>query len=167
MDNIEKIIIKSIGPLSEFPFTNTNPRDATEGRFSIPFVSACARYEIKTLKWYDQKNINNGRLQNFAKKINIENDNQANNIFQDDSNKILSKITIIQKNKKKFYCEELVLRGNNLTFIDKEYLKDKFFQLASPIFANSKKINSLTQSIMGLEKIKNIAEWMKEFSPVQ
>lgn len=167
LDNIEKIIIKSIGPLSKFPFTNTNPRDATEGRFSIPFVLACALYEINTLKWYDQKNINNGRLQNFAKKINIENDNQANDIFQDDSNKILSKITIIQKNKKKFYCEGLVPRGNNLTFIDKKYLKDKFFQLASPIFASSKKINSLIKSIMELEKMKNIAEWMKEFSPVQ
>jgi len=167
LDSVEKIIIKTIDPLSKFPFTITNPKDATEGRFSVPFVLACALHGINNLKWYEQKNINNGKLQKIAKKIKIENDNQANNIFQEDPRKVLSRITIIQKNKKKFYCEGLVPRGNNLTFTEKGYLKDKFFQLASTIFTNSKKINALIEIIMELEKIKNIAGLVKEFSPIQ
>ncbi len=164
LNDIKKIIVKSIKPLSKFPFTTKNPKDAAEGRFSIPFIFASVLYDIDPLQWYNSENINSIKLQKFAEKIEIENDQQANSIFREDPNKILSKIIILDKNMTKYDYEKLVPRGINLAVNEKKDLKEKFFNSATPIYTNPKKIESLIKSIMELDKREDIKEFMKEFT---
>jgi len=166
LNNIKKIILRSIKPLSRFPFTVKNPKNATDGRFSIPFTFACVLHEIDPLQWYSSENINRVDLLKSAEKIEIENDCQADCIFKEDPKRIPSKISLYQKDMTKYDCEKFIPRGNKLDFSEKMDLRDKFFKLASQIYTNPEKIKSLVKIILKLNRKRNINKLLDVFTSI-
>ncbi len=162
IDRIIKINIKTITHLSKMPFINKQPKGDKEGRFSIPYGIACAVHKVNVLKWYERSNIYNREILNLAAKVEIESNKQADIVFQKNQNKILSEVYIILDDNRKIFCDKLTYQDQANTFLVQERkLEEKFFQLAHQVLKSSRETTKLFGEIMELEKIPDIAGWLK------
>jgi len=160
LKNVEKILVKSLSPLSKPPFTNIKPRNANEGRFSLPYALACVLYKINPLDWYSKKNINDFKLLDFSEKVMIEKNEEADKIFKKDSKEILSVVVIMQKNKREDKIQKIIKREKKEQTMQGVVLWEKFLQLSGDHFKDERKANIFAESIMELDKVKNTKEWL-------
>jgi 2-methylcitrate dehydratase PrpD len=163
LKNVEKILVKSLSPLSKPPFTNMKPRDANEGRFSLPYALACVLYKINPLEWYSKKNINDSQLLDFSEKVMIEKNERADKIFKKDPKEILSTVIVIQKNKKEDKTQKIIKNEKTEQTMQEGVLLEKFLQLSGKCFKDERKAKMLAESIMELDKVKNTKEWLSNF----
>lgn len=161
IDKIKKVIIASISPLSNPPFTNYKPQEDKEGRFSLPYSVSCALHKVKLLEWYKEYNLNNLKLLNFAEKIKIEANLQADQLFHKDQKTVLSNVSIILDDNTVFGEKSSSKQFKiSLSNSDRD-LKNKFFQLVYPSVGNSNYIDSLLKNILEIEQVPNISKWLK------
>jgi len=166
LNKIKKIIVESISLLSKTPFNKVKPKDAREGRFSLPYTLSCAIHHVNVLEWYKESNVNNLKLLNLAEKIEVKANLQADKVFEKDQKTILSSTCIILDDNNKVFSEKLSNQEftNSLLNLDKN-LKNKFFQLAYPVVVSSRKIDYLVKIIMELEKVSNVRKWLRKIRP--
>ena len=160
INNIKKILIYSVTPLSQKPFSKAEPKNMIEGQFSAPYSIACAIYKINLLDWYSDSNLSDNKLLNFAKKISVNPELDADELHRKDSSFWLSKVEVYTDNNK--YSNKVFLpKGIKTTSYKLEDLKQKFINLAVRSLKNEKKVNQLFQIILNLEEVKDINEVTK------
>jgi len=158
--NIKKISIYSLTPLSQKPFSKAEPKNMIEGQFSVPYSIACAVYKINLLDWYLDNNLSDNKLLNFAKKISINPELEADELHKKDCSLWLSRVEVYTDNNK--YSNKVLLpKGIKTTSYDLEDLKQKFINSAVRSIKNENKVNQLLQIILNLEEIKDINEVTK------
>lgn len=162
--DVEKIVIKSINPLSMPPFSVQEPKNMTEAQFSSPYTITCAIKNIDPLEWYKNKNILDNFLLEMAKKIESKADPNADKAFQNDSGKILASAMVYVKNGKKYSSKVGIPKGDPRNALTEEAFREKFKKLAIKALNAEGKVMSLMNMIMKLEELENIKKLINMLS---
>ena len=167
LSDIEKILIRTVSPLSKPPFSvqqDPDPKNMTAGQSNAPYAIACALRNIEPVEWYERENMLDEDLLEFANKIEFEVDPDADKLFRKDHGTIPATAILYLKNDKEYFKEVLIPKGDPRNPLILEDLIKKFKGLANKAFDNECQVMSLINMIMNLEKLEDVNELIKMLS---
>jgi len=153
-------------PTVEQPcFTNREVSNIVDAQFNPAYVFAVAAHRVRIgVEWQDLDTMRNPEILEFGKRITCQGHPQFGKQRQKDPSSSLSKVEVVAKGKT--FTEERThpkgTSGTDVQMTDEE-LVEKFRHNASRILAQDK-IENAVNSLLNLEKLKNISELMKQIT---
>ena len=159
--NIKQIVVKSIWDLTEL-FNDCEPKEIVDAEFSLPYTVTMVVFGIPPgPKWFYDEQMQDLNILEFAKKIRIEMDPEADRLFHESIDGQLPstvEVTTLDGRLIRAYVPYPSGSPNNPITLDE--IKDKFRSLASYVLDDIK-----TEKVIGmadkLERVDNINELTK------
>lgn len=139
------------------------PKNSREASFSIPYITAIALKEnFVELKHLESIFLNDNRIQNLAKLVKLNVDDEINKIFPKQRG---AKVEILFKNGKKIKKTLYVLKGSPELPASKEVINKKFASCVSSVLS-TESYSEMIRLIDGLDSLEDITFFMKFLSKV-
>lgn len=155
LNEVERIEVHSIKPLTSKPFINRRPHNIYEAQFSLPYTLACAVNKLSELEWYSKNALSDKSLLKFCDKIEINHSPEADKAFSEDPGVIPTTLVIYTRSGKKFENEVKIPKGDPRNPLRTDELVSKFRKLGITVLSEDQ-VNHFISRIMNLEKTDNI-----------
>lgn len=153
--DIERITIRTYSPVCAWPFTNTEPKTMVEAQFSTAYAVAAAINGINPgLDWFGLENLTNPDILNYARKIKLIGDKEADEAFRRESANIVA-IGEIYASGKSYTGRVGFPKGDPRNPFTRREITEKFRSLALRTLS-CRKINAIIKLVRVLEKIGKV-----------
>jgi 2-methylcitrate dehydratase PrpD len=155
-EDIDKIYVDTVRVIAE-SFVDYEPLNMYDAQFSIPYPASMIIYGVPRPEWYLEKNFENLKYLQMAKKVIVNYDKEAEERYlkKGDSSLMPSTVKVITKNKEKFVKKEDYPKGSPENPWSKEEVFKKFFELTT-IYKSNKTSEEILSKITNLEKVEKI-----------
>jgi 2-methylcitrate dehydratase PrpD len=168
LSEIDSINVKSHTICTRPPYNSTNPfyisamNSMVSAQFSIPWgvTVALLGYE-EGPDWYSEDKYRNKELLNFAQKIKLEADEEADKCFAEDPLHTVAKVRI--ETKGRAYEKRVdYAKGDPQRPFDQKEIIEKFNKLTRKLLSKEKR-EKLTEMILNLDQLKDISKLPRQF----
>lgn len=162
-EDIEKVNVFA-NPDFDYPlFKNMEIKTPVDTQFSAVYPFAAVAYRVRIgPDWQDAQTINNPEIAEFMKKVSFLPHPEFTKVFSENPRTDLSLVEVVAKGQT-FKQETMFAKGTHspreFRMTDEE-LVEKFKSNVSRVLPESK-IDRAVESLLGLEKVENVAEIMR------
>ena len=162
--DIEEIVYKQhAGLVSYPPFHTSQPADAFEAMYSVPwaFASVALGYQPGP-DWFADERRNDPRVKKLAKRVKLEEDAEVTRRHEEDPEKSFVKLVIKAKGKV-YHKQTEYAKGDLQKPMTQDELEAKFIDMARRVVSD-KQVERIIDTVNNLEELGNLRELTRDFS---
>ncbi len=163
-EEIEEVRVRSIWDLAQF-FVDYQPFAIVDAQFSVPYTIAMVIMGEKAgANWFDKSSLRSAKLLALAKRVVVETDQKADDLYHSDVPKITSNVTITTKNGNEFGASIEFAKGEPENPLSPDEVEEKFMRLATVTVDHhrAKDIFDIVDDLDRLKKITDLTELLRK-----
>lgn len=154
---VKQVLVRSIWDLTEF-LVDYRPSEIVDAQFSTPYTVAMTILgEPPGPDWFRDESLKSQKVLDLARKVKVETDCYADELYHAPIPKLISTVTITTKDGKRLKSFVEFPKGDPQNPMSTDELVEKFRRLASHVL-DHEQVDRLLRTVEHLERLYNIGE---------